>query len=510
MLRRRSNQGAHPDDPTLVVEGWDVDDEWDDNKHHNDDEHDHDDDEQDDADRDERLDGIGPGGRMLGTVIAVALMGAVLVGGYQWFDRERDIVPAATGWQSIAVADRATGSIVLLDAQLAETDRVDTGTTISNVITGGGSLAIARADEIVVDPFSVDPLDVPIPTGHVVRALANDGDLVLTIGDDAGGDLVIITDPDIDLDPPIVTALGALTGEPEPRYFPTDIRHDPAGTVITVADTVNFQTVLVTAGATDPIYLPDLALAVHPTLVVTNQTVGDRAEIGMFDLDGNRIRTIPTPAVRGGTISANGERFVFVTRDGRVMRAMPTTNDVDELNTIDLAGDPGVTRVTPTLGGSRLWAMTEHSAALVALDGDILGRWVTTESIDAEPLTAHSRCAVIHTDETSRLIDLIDGRELAEIPDLTGLNQSRDGCLLTGVQTGETRLPALVGRFGTLALGERRVLAMAPDSSAVILSDDTGAVLVTTDDLANAEAGGEPAELRAIGPVGDLYSFIPD
>lgn len=151
-----------------MVEDWNIDDEWDENESGESGEgHD---------DGNDRLKSIGPGGRMLGTVIAVALMGAVLVGGYQWFDRERDIVPEAAGWQSIAVADRATGSIVLLDAQLTETNRVDTGTTISNVITGGGSIAIARADEIVIDPFSADPLDVPIPTGHVVRALASDGD----------------------------------------------------------------------------------------------------------------------------------------------------------------------------------------------------------------------------------------------------------------------------------------------------------------------------------------------
>lgn len=485
MLRRHSDQEPHPDDPTIVVDDWD-----------------------DPSGHDAPDTGIGPGGRMLGTVIAVALMGAVLVGGYQWFDRERDVVPDPISWSRIAITDRASGTITIVDDQLATLERVESGNTISTVITGGGSLALVRANEIILDPFTTDPTNIPIPPGHVVRALPADGELIATIGDDAGGDLVIVVDRDVE--PPLITALGALTGEPSPRYFPTDIRHDPAGTIVTVADTTNFQTILITPGATEPIYLPDLALAVHPSLVVTNQTVGDRAEIGMFDIEGNRIRTIPTPAVRGGTISANGERFVFVTRDGRVMRTMPTTNSVDELSNLQIGTDAAITQVTSTVGGARLWAMSEHRAALIALDGDILGRWVTNAPIDVAPLTSHSRCAVVHTDNTSRLIDLVNGRELAEIPDVTGLSQSGDGCLVTGVRTGEERTPVLIGPFGALDLGSRRVLAMAPDSTAVILTDDAGAVLVTTDDLNRAENGGDPADLRPIGPVGDLYSFIPD
>lgn len=489
MFGRRSDPEYHDDDPTIVDDGWEDTDEFID---------------------DEPLDdpGIGPGGRMLGTVIAVALMGAVLVGGYQWFDRERDVVPDASTWHSIAVTDRATGTVTLVDEQLGIVDAIKTDSTISTVMTGGGTLAIVRADEVVVDPFSPQPLIVPIEAGNVVRVVPSDQHLVMSIGDDAGGNLLIVTDPGESA--PQLIDLGALTGEPSPRYFPTDLRSDTTGDVITVADTTNFQTVLVTSDATEPVYLPDLALAVHPTLVVTSQIVGDRAEIGMFDIDGTRIRTIPTPAVRGGTISANGERFIFVTRDGRVMRAMPTTNSVDELSNIEIGDDPAVNRVTSTLGGSRLMAISDHRGALVALDGDILGRWVTEDTIDVEPLTAHSRCAVIHTDDTSRLIDLVTGRELADIPTMSGLSQSRDGCLLTGVATGDDRQPVLVGSFGTLGLGERRVLAMAPDSSAVILTDDTGAVLVATNDLSRAEAGGDPAELLPIGPVGDLYSFIAD
>ena len=456
----------------------------------------------------DRTTSVGPGGRMLGTVIAVALMGAVLVGGYQWFERERDVVPDPVGWSAIAVTDRPTGTVTMLDRELNTIASVATGSPISSVVAGGGTLTLARSDAIIVHPFDDDPVIVPIPPGHVVAALPTNSDLVLTIGDEAGGDLTIVTNSTNVI--PIVTTLGALTGEPTPRYFTSDIRHDTAGNVITVADTVNFQTILITTGAQQPVYLPDLALGVHPELIVTNQTVGDRAELGMFDLDGTRIRTIATPAVRGGTITADGQRFVFVTRDGRVMRVERISNNIDELSNIDIGTDHAVNTVTSTLGGSRLWAMSDHRASLLALDGDILGRWVTNDPVSAEPLTAHSRCAIIHTDGTSRLIDLIDGRELTEVPTLTGLTQSRDGCLITGVSVGNQRHPALVGAFGVLNLGERRVLAMAPDSSAVILSNDAQAVLVSTNDLRDANNGGPAANLRAIGPSGDLYSFIPD
>ena len=156
-----------------------------------------------------------------------------------------------------------------------------------------------------------------------MSALPTANDLSVVIGDDSGGNLAIVTDV-VGLRP-VVMDLGVFTDEPNPRYFPTDIRHDSAGTLFAIADTVNFQTVLVTPTSTTPVYLPDLALAVHPQLVVTSQTVGDRAEIGLFDPNGDRIRTISTPAVRGGAITADGERFVFVTKGGRIMRVTRTS-----------------------------------------------------------------------------------------------------------------------------------------------------------------------------------------
>ena len=181
------------------------------------------------------------------------------------------------------------------------------------MLDGGGAVAVVLPNQVIVEPFDLLPTTLDIPRGHRVSALPTANDLSVVIGDDSGGNLAIVTD--VAGLRPVVMDLGVFTDEPNPRYFPTDIRHDSAGTLFAIADTVNFQTVLVTPTSTTPVYLPDLALAVHPQLVVTSQTVGDRAEIGLFDPNGDRIRTISTPAVRGGAITADGERFVFVTKE---------------------------------------------------------------------------------------------------------------------------------------------------------------------------------------------------
>ena len=56
---------------------------------------------------------------MLGTVIAVAMLGAIVVGGVQWIERERDVVPDPVSWTSIVTADRVTGDLTLRYSDLA-------------------------------------------------------------------------------------------------------------------------------------------------------------------------------------------------------------------------------------------------------------------------------------------------------------------------------------------------------------------------------------------------------
>lgn len=489
MLRRYSPQntddvddveGAGPDDPTVFQEAQD--DETNHGRRQN-----------------------PNAGKMLGTVIAVAVLGAILVGGVQWIERERDVVPDPVTWTSIVTAERVTGDLTLRHSDLNIAATANHGPRISAVLDGGGSVAVVLPDQVVIEPFDLLPTIVEIPRGHRVRSLPTSNDLSVVIGDDSGGNLVIVTD--VAESRPVAMNLGVYTGEPSPRYFPTDIRHDPSGTLFAIADTINFQTVLVNPASTTPVYLPDLALAVHPQLIVTSQTVGDRAELGLFDPSGDRIRTISTPAVRGGAITADGERFVFVTRDGRIMRVTRTSNDLEDLGGLELPEGESINTVTTVGGGSRLWVRSEHTAFVVDLSGRIRGRWSAIEPITEEPLSMLSRCAVVHADGVSRLISLLNGRELNEVTGITGISQSDDGCLLTGVRTDD-RSSVLVGEFELIGLAGRRVLALAPDATAVVLSSDAGPVIVNVPDLSAAINGGSLASVRALDTGDDLFVLV--
>lgn len=444
-------------------------------------------------------------GKMLGTVIAVAVLGAILVGGVQWIERERDIVPDPVTWTSIVTAERVTGDLTLRHSGLNIAATANHGPRISAVLDGGGSVAVVLPDQVIVEPFELLPTVVEIPRDHRVRSLPTTNDLSVVIGDDSGGNLVIVTD--VAELRPVIMNLGLYTDEPNPRYFPTDVRHDPEGTLFAIADTVNFQTVLVSPASTTPVYLPDLALAVHPQLIVTSQTVGDRAELGLFDPNGDRIRTISTPAVRGGAITADGERFVFVTREGRIMRVSRTSNDLEDLGGLELPDGELINTVATVGSGSRLWVRSDHTAFVVDLSGGIRGRWSAVDPITEEPLSMLSRCAVVHADGVSRLVSLLNGRELNEVTGITGMSRSDDGCLVTGVRA-EDRSSVLVGEFELVSLAGRRVLALAPDATAVVLSSDLGPVIVDVSDLSTALSGGDLASVRALDTGDDLFVLV--
>ena len=59
-----------------------------------------------------------------------------------------------------------------------------------------------------------------------------------------------------------------------------------------------------------------------------------------------------------------------------------------------------------------------------------------------------------------------------------------------------------------VTLAGRRALALAPDATAVVLSSDTGPIIVDVDDLAAAIAGTSPASVRALDTGDDLFVLV--
>jgi len=86
-----------------------------------------------------------------------------------------------------------------------------------------------------------------------------------------------------------------------------------------------------------------------------------------------------------------------------------------------------------------------------------------------------------------------------------GRTAGDDGCLLTGVDvSGSTNQAVLAGPSGRVGLGAGQVLALAPDASAVVVSDGTTARLFTVSDNDNTTGGAE------LDVTADLFTFIVD
>jgi hypothetical protein len=59
-----------------------------------------------------------------------------------------------------------------------------------------------------------------------------------------------------------------------------------------------------------------------------------------------------------------------------------------------------------------------------------------------------------------------------------------------------------------VTLAGRRALALAPDATAVVLSSDTGPVIVDVDELSAAIGSASPASVRSLDTGDDLFVLV--
>lgn len=473
-----------PERPTLEAGGY-LDDLWDD--------------EDDDGD-----DGRGGGrpkpnyaGRRTLLVAALAIAAAIAaLLAYQGLrSDDTDVVLEPPPWNAIVEVDRGTGLVAVIDVDGTELDTVSAAGRVTAVETRGSQAALIGPGSLtLVDAARGRSVAVELERGWTTRALSDTDALVLISAPPSTGDLLIIdgtTGRQIDV--------ARAADQRNPLLLADSIRADPTGRSFAIGDGRNFQTLVVSFDAIDGIdddvvFFPGVPLAISDDLVVTAATVGQSAELGLFDRDGSRRQAITSDRPIGGVI--DGERFVYVTADGRVLSAQ--RSEPTEVGIIPIPGSDDVREVTAVANGQRMLVTGERFSAVVALDGELLHLANRPAGQHTAPANYSWRCAPMLNNSVVSIIDLVDGTTVGEARLGAGepadADQpfdviSADGC---AVAIGD-RIISATG--ATTIVGEVRSIALAPDGTAAVVtarSGDTGLIRWATSGALATNGGSAP------------------
>ena len=430
-------------------------------------------------------------------VTAGAVAAAVLAIGGRTDTSER----GATTWDAIALVKRANGAVRVLDEDGEEITTIRGTGLVEAVHASGDRLALVGATQIaLVGTDGDEPIVMPIAAGSTVSRVPTGNSFTLVVTPEGGGNLTLIDANDgTQLD------VGDIAEQSSPILLADSIRADTEGKAFAIGDGRNFQTVVVRFGRTDATFFPDVPMAVADDLVVTSQTVGSSAELGLFEADGERLASIASEERPiGGVI--DGERFVFVSDTGAIFAVTTDDDQPSRLGAIALPAGDAVQSVWPTLDSTRLVVAGAQFEAIVDLDGATLFQTTFTAATDVLTPTPHWRCVPVGGSGVfTSLIDLDTGGALAELRAADVAAVSGDGC---GVQLVSDGGRSIVTPSGATVLPAAVSTAwIAPDASAAVLVD-TGSVASLVrldDDDAGSDEAAEPVEL---GDIDGLVAFL--
>jgi hypothetical protein len=435
---------------------------------------------------------------MLVTTVAITVVVAIGVFGWAMFGGGDGGSGAADiEWDEVALVDRATGAVATYDTEgrpLHQT--TGTGRVIATHVHDD-RLALVRATEIVITDAAGDgePTVIEIPRGSSVTPIETAATMHLLVGEQAGGNLLIV-----DVADGTVIDVGAAAAPTVPKLFVETVQVDADGVRFAVADAANFQTIVVGDGIDGAAFLADQPVAVGEKLIATRQVVNLQADISLVDLERRTEAVVPTELPRGGVMV--GDELVMVSVDGGVSRIGKGDREAERIGTIAIPAGSTVAWALPSYLGERLVVGGTGFAAVVDLDGVVL--FTTTFTTPDEPLRPHPawRCLPVVSETGHSLIALDAGEQLADLTGLAVTSVSADGCTVVG-QRGDGY--ELVNADGSVQLGSLRSVVLAPDGDSVVRTTTDGRTeLVSIDDEL---ALGDPVEL-VDAPTNVSVTFI--
>jgi hypothetical protein len=441
--------------------------------------------------------------RMIVTTVAIMAIVAFAVVGFKAV--RGNSAPSrgnAGSWSEIALVDRSTGKITVVDDEGAVVrEEVGRG-RVTEVHTVGGRMALVGSTQIVLTGGD-EPQTVPIGRTDTVTPIRTHDGLHLIVGSPSGGNVMII-----DVVTGEILDVGALAKQAQPQLFDQPllfaetVRWSSDATSFAVADAASFQTIVVRQGSDEVAFFGSQPVALTGDRVATSQIIGGQADIELFDYERNSKTRVPAPIPAGGVMV--DDELVMVAIDGGVYRVESGQQEAQRVGQIAVPSGATVTAVQPTFDGDRLVVTGSVFEAVVGLDGKTLFTTTFTTAIDTDPVAADWRCVPVGGDDTYHsLVALDTGDQLADLSGVVVTGVSSDGCTVLGERNG---VAEVISTDGVVSLGRVRAATLGPDGRTVVRTSTTGTteILRIGDDLRI----GEFVDLADTGTTNALVAFL--
>jgi hypothetical protein len=395
---------------------------------------------------------------------------------------------AGRGWNLIVTQDVTTGTITVRDASGAALENLaEIDTDLRGLADTGvpGSVLVGTAGDVEIDGIGL--LDTT--TGRIRRFEVGDRQLLplgtsgwwvlseptgtaLEVLDIAGRelvDLIELAGIDTTVEPPIAPGSG--------------VRIDPSGAVLAFSEFRSSSTVVVDLDERAAVTVPGDLADVTATRVATTTNRGETALLDLSDLTGTRLGTVEVPRP-AGVLVVDDTTVLTVALDGTVRRVDFSGDDPDvaELPAIDLPDSGPLSPAGRLAGSERLAVRGDDFVALVDPLGNLVGTVPVTVSdqfgVRTGPDAPSCTAIVGRPEDPIVVVDTRTASVVHEFPNGRLLFTTDDQCTvavanLAGTRT-DVRGPDVSATF------EATVVALAPDGSAVVASDRTGAALFDT------------------------------
>ncbi|MEO6653387.1 MAG: hypothetical protein ABIP17_12100 [Ilumatobacteraceae bacterium] len=436
--------------------------------------------------------------RMLVSTVAItAIIAFAVLAWTALRDDDGGAFGGLSNWKEIAIVDRRSGDVVVLDAE-GHPDHTLIGLgPVDETHVVGNRLALVGSSQIVITGGDGEATTTAIDRTSSITPIRTDDGLFLVVGRPAGGDVRIVDVRTGDL-----LDIGALAGQTDPFLFAETIRWAADGSAFAVGDAASFQTIVVRPGVDEASFFPSQPVAVSNDRVATSQIVDRQADIGLFDYERDSKARVPTEIPAGGVM--DGDDLIVVSTAGTISRVTGGASEAERVGAVTVPSGGTVISVDPTADGERLVVTGDVFQAVIDLEGTTIFSTTFTSPITVRRPDPSWSCLPVGGDGSFHSLVVVEtGEQIADLSGVEVTGASSDGCTVIGERAGITEV---IGADGSVDIGRAKSATLGPDGRTVVRTGTAGdtELLRIDDELALTD----PVDITAWVTPNAIVTFL--